>query len=169
MSEPSYPPERFLDERHGTHDPLDAASTPDRAPGSVRRTESIDMVRPDGVRRDLLLRGRARDVLTRADGSADVVDDATIDVTIDFLDAASVTRLDTTPSIDGLQQVLGRSAATGFRAAVDEAIDLDAWKGRPVYQLLDDIPVATLVSGYAVGFKGELGASEDDDRPWRRA
>src|SRR5215510_2208443 len=170
MAEPSYPPERDLDERHGTHDPLDASSTPDRVRGSIRRTESIDMVRPDGIRRDLLLRGRARDLLTRADGSVDVVDEATIDVVVDYLDAVSVTRLDTTPEVDALHQVLGRAAATGFRAAVDEAIDLDVWKGRPVYQLLDDIPVATLVSGYAVGFKGALTQTdEQDERPWRRA
>jgi hypothetical protein len=174
---PSYPPSRALDPLHGTHDPVD--STPDRAPGSVRRTTTIEMRRPDGVRRDLHLRGRGRDIVTAADGTVTVLDEAVMEVVVDYLDAVSVTAISTTPEIAGLQQVLGRPAATGFRAAVDAAIDLAAFRGRPIYQLLDDIPVATLVSGYAVGFAGALdgpldGAVEGtadpaDERPWRRA
>jgi hypothetical protein len=165
---PSYPPLRLLDPLHGTHDPVDA--TPDRAPGSVRRTTTIEMLRPDGVRRDLHLHGRGRDLLTAADGTTTVLDAAAIDVVVDYLDAVSVTALATTPEVPGLEQVLGRAAATGFRAAVDAAIDVEAFRGRPVYQLLDDIPVATLVSGYAVVSAGVLPEGETDDpRPWRRA
>jgi hypothetical protein len=165
---PVYPPRRRLDPRHGVHDPVNA--TPDRGPGSVRRTESIDMIRPDGIRRDLTLRGRGRDLLTRSDGTVEVRDAATMHVVVDFLDAVSVATIETDPEIEGLQQVIGRAAATGFRAAVDAAIELPRWRGRVVYQLLDDIPVATLVSGYAVGFVGELDATDPDDaRPWRRA
>ena len=164
---PMYPPQRRLDPRHGTHDPVQ--STPDRRPGSIRRTTSIEMLRPDGVRRDLRLHGRARDLVTGPDGGVTVVDDATMDVVVDFLDAVAVRTLATTPEVDGLQAVLGRAAATGFRAAVDDAIG-PQWRGRPVYQLLDDIPVATLVSGYAVGFAGDLAeVAADDERPWRRA
>jgi hypothetical protein len=172
MTLPLYPPQRALDPRHGPHDPV--AHTPDRRPGSVRRTTSIEMLRPDGIRRDLRLRGRARDIVTAGDGTVSVLDQATMDVAIDFLAAAAVTAITTTPEVPGLQQVLGRSAATGFRAAVDEAIGARTFRGRPVYQLLDDIPVATLVSGYAVGFAGGLegqdgtGADPDDDRPWKR-
>jgi hypothetical protein len=191
---PAYPPGRPLDPLHGTHDPV--ASTPDRVPGSVRRTTTIEMLRPDGVRRDLRLHGAGRDILTAADGTVTVLDEATMHVVVDYLDAVSVTAITTTPSIPGLQEVRGRSAATGFRAAVDAAIDVAAHRGRPVYQLLDDIPVATLVSGYAVGFAGghpggdEGGAGGGaaggagggagggsagvpvagrDERPWRRA
>ena len=166
MAKPTYPPLRLLDPLHGTHDPVDA--TPDRAPGSVRRTTTIEMLRPDGVRRDLHLRGRGRDVRTGFDGAAAVLDEAAMDVVVDYLDASAVTVISTTPEIPGLQQVLGRSAATGFRAAVDAAIDTAAFRGRPVYQLLDDIPVATLVSGYAVGFAGALDGA-DDERSLRRA
>jgi hypothetical protein len=93
-----------------------------------------------------------------------------MDVVIDFLDAVSVVEIATTPEIPGLQQVLGRAAATGFRAAVDAAIGTNTFRGRTIYQLLDDIPVATLVSGYAVGFAGGLDKGEsDEERPWRRA
>jgi hypothetical protein len=166
VANPTYPPLRSLDPLHGTHDPVDA--TPDRALGSVRRTTTIEMLRPAGVRRDLGLRGSGRDVLTGPDGAVTVLDQASMDVVIDFLDAVSVTAITTTPEVPGLEQVIGRAAATGFRAAVDEAIG-DGFRGRPIYQLLDDIPVATLVSGYAIGFAGALEAPGDDERPWRRA
>jgi hypothetical protein len=164
---PVYPPRRRLDPRHGTHEPVQA--TPDRRPGSIRRTTTIDMVRPDGIRRELRLRGRARDVVTDTAGDASAVDEATMDVVIDFLDAVSVRSLATSPTLPGLEAVLGRAAATGFRAAVDDAIG-PHWRGHPIYQLLDDIPVATLVSGYAIGFAGDLEELPSDEaRPWRRA
>src|SRR5262245_33524130 len=115
-----YPPDRPLDPRHGTHEPVD--STPDRREGSVRRTTTIEMLRPDGVRRDLRLFGAGRDERTEPDGSVTVLDEATMEVVVDYRDAAAVTSLTTTPEVPGLQQVLGRSAATGFRAAVDAAI-----------------------------------------------
>ena len=162
----TYPPDRRLDPRHGTHEPVDA--TPDRRPGSVRRTTTIEMLRPDGARRDLRLHGAARDLRTDRDGTVTVVDEATMDVVIDYLDAVSVASITTTPELPGLGQVVGRSAATGFRAAVDDAIAGTGARGRPVYQLLDDIPVATLVSGYAVGFAGGFGEA-DDGREMRRA
>jgi hypothetical protein len=165
---PRYPPLRPLDALHGTHNPVDF--TPDRAPNSVRRTTTIEMLRPDGIRRDLRLHGRARDIRTDATGGVAVLDEASLDVVIDYLDAQSVTEIATTPRVPGLQQVVGRAAATGFRAAVDAAIGAATFRGRPVYQLLDDIPVATLVSGYAVGFAGGLDDPDrGDERPWRRA
>jgi hypothetical protein len=168
MVTPLYPPLRRLDPLHGTHDPVDF--TPDRAPGSVRRTTTIEMLRPDGVRRDLRLHGRARDIRTDAGGGVTVLDEASMDVVIDYLDAQSVTEIATSPHIPRLEKVRGRAAATGFRAAVDAAIGVDRFRGRPIYQLLDDIPVATLVSGYAVGFAGGMdNADPGEERPWRRA
>jgi hypothetical protein len=92
-----------------------------------------------------------------------------MEVVIDFLDAVAVRQIETIPSVPGIENVLGRSAATGFRAAVDEAIGAQSFRGRAIYQLLDDIPVATLVSGYAVGFAGGREPTGDDDRPWKRA
>ena len=167
MGTPLYPPLRQLDPLHGTHDPVEA--TPDRLPGSVRRTTTIEMLRPDGVRRDLRLAGRGRDIVTERDGTVRVLDEGSIDVAIDFLDAVSVTSITTRPEVPGIDKVVGRAAATGFRAAVDDAIGSQTFRGRVVYQLLDDIPVATLVSGYAVGFAGGLDPDVEDERPWRRA
>src|SRR3954470_1073328 len=120
MATPVYPPSRRLDPRHGTHDPV--TSTPDRRPGSVRRTTTIDMVRPEGISSDLRLSGRARDLRTAADGSVAVLDEATMEVVIDYLDAAAVRTIVTTPAVEGLDRLVGRSASTGFRAAMDDVV-----------------------------------------------
>jgi hypothetical protein len=136
-----------LDPRHGTHEPT--TTVPPRAPGSVRRTVSLDIVRPNGLDAELVLVGRARDLVTDSDGTARVVDTAAVDVTIDYADAQRVTDISSTPDIPGLEQLVGRSSSTGFRAAIDVAVSGHDVVGRPVYQLLDDLPVATLISGYA--------------------
>jgi len=142
--------DRAVHPRHGTHEPVTA--TPDRRPGSVRRTTTFDMLRPDGVRKELVLVGRARDVATSLDGTATPLAEATLDVVIDYLDACRVREIRSTPPLPGLAALVGVSAATGFRAAADAAVDVAAAKATPLYQLVDDVPVATLVSGYAVGF-----------------
>ena len=52
-------------------------------------------------------------------------------------------------------------ATTGFRAVIDERTD--ARRGSIEYLLLDEIPVSTLVSGYAIGHaasRHELDAQE---------
>jgi hypothetical protein len=115
----------------------------------VRRTISVDILRPHGLDAELVLLGRGRDLLTAADGSTHVLDTAVVEATVDYADAQRVTEISSTPEISGLDQLVGRSASTGFRAAIDAAIADHDVIGRPVYQLLDDLPVATLISGYA--------------------
>ncbi|MBV9661248.1 MAG: hypothetical protein JO337_08840, partial [Acidimicrobiales bacterium] len=44
-------------------------TTPDRRPGSIRRTMTVDGSRPDGPRGDVVITGRGRDLWTAADGS----------------------------------------------------------------------------------------------------
>ncbi len=107
------------------------------------------MLRPHGVKGDLVLVGVGRDLLTGADDEPRVLDTAAMEATIDYADAQRLTVLASTPEIDGLEQLLGRSASTGFRGALDEIVAGSDVVGRLVYQLLDDLPVATLISGYA--------------------
>ena len=104
-----------LDPRHGTHDPT--TSVPPRVPGSVRRTTSVDILRPSGVDAELVLVGRARDLLTDADSATHVLDTGAVEATIDFVDAQRVTAISSNPVVPGLEQLVGRSASTGFRAA----------------------------------------------------
>jgi Protein of unknown function (DUF2889) len=138
-----------LDPRHGTHDPT--TETPARVPGSVRRTTSVDMSRPSGMDAELVLVGVGRDVLTGADASGEpaMFDTGAFTATIDYPDAQRVVALSSTPAITGLDELVGRSASTGFRAALNAVVDGQDLVGHPVYQLLDDLPVATLISGFA--------------------
>ena len=137
-----------LDPRHGTHDPTTA--TPPRVPGSVRRTTSVDMLRPDGIDGELVLVGVGRDLLTAPDGTPRVLDTGACTATIDYADAQRVREIRSTPEIDGLDALVGRSASTGFRAAVNDVVAGQELVGRTVYQLLDDLPVAVLISGYSL-------------------
>jgi hypothetical protein len=139
----------------------------------VRRTTSIDILRPNGVDAELVLVGRARDLLTDADGNPHALDTAAVEATIDFVDAQRVTAISSTPAIPGLEQLIGRSASTGFRAAINTAIDVGRdgagaghdVVGRPVYQLLDDLPVVTLISGYAPQHaRAESGTWADEQK-----
>jgi hypothetical protein len=115
----------------------------------VRRTTSVDMVRPNGVDAELVLVGRGRDLATALDGTTRVLETASVEAVVDYVDAQRVTEISSTPAIADLQQLIGRSASTGFRAAIDNAVAGHDVVGHVVYQLLDDLPVATLISGYA--------------------
>ena len=157
-----------MDPRHGTHDPTRA--TPTRVPGSVRRTTSVDMLRPDGIDGALVLIGVGRDLVTATDGTPSVVDTGRFDATIDYADAQRVVALTSTPVIDGLDTLLGRSASTGFRAALTDVVAGQHIVGRPLYQLLDDLPVATLISGYSPqqAMAAEGAWRDDTDRNLQR-
>jgi Protein of unknown function (DUF2889) len=132
---------------HGVHTPTD--TTPTRRPGSVRRTSTMDAVRPEPSQPRLLLAGRARDLLTEADGSASVLGEASLELEVD--DTASgprVRSLVTSPAVDGLEGLVGLPAGAGFRRAVGERTSVEPGTGE--HLLLDEVPVCTLVSYYAV-------------------
>jgi hypothetical protein len=123
--------------------------TPPRAPGSVRRTTSIDMLSPDGLDGDLVATATARDLFTDALGKATVIAFATADVRIDRF-THQVLSFRTEPELPALEGVVGKSVVSGFRRSVDAAFSHKGIVGsRPLYQLLDDLPGATLVSPYA--------------------
>ena len=98
------------------------------------------MVRPNGLDAELVLVGAGRDLRTDVDGTPTVIDAAAFEATIDYPDAQRVVAITSTPPISGLEQLLGRSASTGFRAALIEVVTGQSMVGRPVYQLLDDVP-----------------------------
>lgn len=131
----------------GINDPQTAS--PARRPGSMRRTSSIDMVGADG---GLRLRGRARDQRTRPDGGVEVVDEATLDVDLDATHRlASVVAA---PDVD-LAALAGEHVASGFRRTVREHIAPDI-AGTVLGLLLDDLPVAAMISGYGRLYTGDI-------------
>jgi hypothetical protein len=148
---------RYIDPRHGTHAPT--TGTPARRPGSVRRTSSVDALRPDGLDGGLWLRGTARDLVTGADGEAVVVATATSQVDLAYTGGAVVQTISTEPGVTNVEALVGKVATTGFRAVIDAATGAE--RGSLVYLLLDEIPVSTLVSGYSVGQAAKRGDLEE--------
>jgi hypothetical protein len=138
-----------LHPRHGTHDPT--SGTPDRAPGSVRRTVTTDMLRPYGIDGPLVLVGRARDLRTGTDDSAELVAVASTRAEVDFVGGWSLRTLETEPLRPALGRLIGVGAGSGFRGHVLDADPDLARECGLLHQLLDDIPVTTLVSGHAYG------------------
>ena len=136
----------------GPRDPITVL--PRRLPGSVRRTTTLDMLRPDGLDGDLVLRGTGRDARTGAGGGVEVLDEAGLDVEIDFLAGREVRAIGSTPDEPGLAGLLGVRASSGFRRAAVDAAPRHAAAGDLLHQLLDDVPGASLISGYAVSALG---------------
>jgi hypothetical protein len=126
-----------------------AVRTPLRRPRSVRRTTTHDSLRPDGPSGPVTLTARGRDLCTAADGTATVLATARIDA-VASSPGNVLQALATDPAEHRLRALVGRRASSGFRHAVDELLPGEAGLGTIRYQLLDDMPTALLVSGYAV-------------------
>lgn len=146
------PPLHNLEAR-GPHDPV--GGTPRRAPGSIRRTSSIDTTRPDGIGRQdepwraMVMDARARDVRTNEDGEIDVVGAARLLATVEGASREMKT-VQTEPDLRELQELVGAVVGPGFRAKVDTLVPEQREAHSLLYLLLDDLPGAGLVSGYAM-------------------
>jgi len=121
--------------------------TPARVAGAVRRTLHVDVVRPDGPTGRLVVQGRARDVRTGRDGGLHELADARLDAEVD--PSGRLVALTTSPTVPGRDRLLGRPARNGFRAALEEEVADLAEAHAPLHSLLDDVPVTSLISGYA--------------------
>ena len=145
---------RVLHPRRGPHDP--AGPPPPRRPGSVRRTTTHDSIRPDGLLADVCLDARGRDVLTEPDGSATVLRAVRLHATIDYRNGRTITALVSDPPADGIGELVGTRASSGFRRAVEACLPEERTANSLRFQLLDDVPTAALVSGHAIMAGGVL-------------
>ena len=103
--------------------------------------------------------GRARDLVTVPDGTtAAVVAEAEMHVVIDFAAGMLVGEITMEPAVDGLDAFVGARAGGGFRKLLD--LETGVERGSLPYLLLDDVPGATLVSGYAVSMAAERGDAD---------
>ncbi|MDV7352740.1 DUF2889 domain-containing protein [Rhodococcus oxybenzonivorans] len=143
--------------RRGVHNPT--TSTPVRLPYSVRRTTSIDILRPDGPGGLLLLRGSGRDLGTDGDGSPVQFDAVHTGVDIDFGAGRTLVAADAGPGAPDLSALIGARAASGFRSALAAELPGDASQHSLLYRVLDDVPVATVISGYALTREDPAGAA----------
>ena len=125
-----------------------ATSTPPRPLRSARRTSTIDTTRPDGVLGRTVIEGMARDLVTSDSGRARVAAVARVRLVADGTDR-SLLELETDPAVDALAQLRGALVGPGFRAKVDALVPYSEHGAAPLLMLLDDVPGAALVSGYA--------------------
>jgi hypothetical protein len=128
-------------------DPL--AATPARAHGSARRSSHVDMSFPDGAPgapgAPIVLTAAVRDVITSSDGSGRVLSDATLRTaaTADRV----VTEIVADPPVPGLEALVGVRAASGWRAQSRGLVPDGVLS--PIGLLLDEVPIAVLLSFYA--------------------
>ena len=146
--EPAAPTRPPLHPRHGIHAPTPA--TPPRAPRSLRRTTTTDLLRPDGLLGELVLVGRGRDLWTNAHGAPRLLGEASYEARVAYVPQREITALRSEPEQAALQRLVGTRASSGFRFALDAALPAERDARSLLYLLLDDLPVAALVSGFAI-------------------
>jgi hypothetical protein len=112
------------------------------------------MLRPDGMLAPLRLVGRGRDLVTGADGVERIAGEVALQALVAFVDGRTLTQIAADPDEPKLAALLGTRVSSGFRGRIDAAVPEHRAAGSLLYQLLDDLPVATLVSGYALGAAG---------------
>ncbi|AZG45499.1 hypothetical protein D7316_02095 [Gordonia insulae] len=124
-----------------------AVSAPPRRPGSVRRTTTIDMRWADGWGSRLTLDGRGRDLVTTGrDGVA--IARSSMRVTVATDRRVEAITIATAPDRPGIGDLVGERAGSGFRRALSAKVG-GVTGADPVDLMLDDIPGATLISGFA--------------------
>jgi hypothetical protein len=104
----------------------------------------------------LVLVGAARDLRTTASGVSEELAAAQLKALVGK--SRLLEDLEVAPDAD-TGGLLGLPVAGGFRAAVDQAVPRHRALHSPLYLLLDEMPVATLISGYATLYRGGVPAS----------
>lgn len=146
----------FKIDQQGPMDPF--AGAPPRSPGSVRRTSHLDHVRDHGAIGSARITGAARELRTTRDG---VVIGG--EVRVEARAHATENRLEllvAEPPDPRLGQLLGERLGGGFRARLTEVLDGDDDRSSLLHLLLDDLPGANLVSGYALQRRNAETSSE---------
>lgn len=113
---------------------------------SVRRTSTIDSTRPDGWAGSVHVTARARDLLTDASGAAHLVAQESFSAK---LSPDRVLR-EIVHHDARLRALVGVAVAGGFRVRAREALAGEAERGTLLHLLVDDLPGASLVAGYAL-------------------
>lgn len=138
----------FAPELAGPHHPV--TSTPSRQVGWIRRTSSIDTHRPDGLTGGhATIDARARDLFTGPDGAAMVIESVGL-LAVVQQPSLVLMSIDAGPASHELEALIGARVAGGFRARVTEASTGENGPQSLRYLLLDDLPGAMLVSGFAL-------------------
>jgi len=146
------------------------SAIPRRAPNSVRRTSTTDIHHVHDGADALELSGRARDLVTADDGTVAVRRVAMLATRVGR--GGAVTALRSHPDGEQVASLVGRPARAGFRTATRAAVPEHARSMTPLNQLLDEVPVAVLLSGFTnperrSGAKSSAGMRADVCVGWR--
>lgn len=112
------------------------------------------MLRPDGLLGPLHLLGSGRDVVTDSHGRGRFVGGSSLRAVVAFVEGRTLGEISSDPPQARLASLLGTRVSSGFRSLVDEVVPEHRAEATVLYQLLDDLPVAALVSGYVFGAAG---------------
>ena len=121
-------------------------AVPERVPKSARRTSTTDIHHVNGGVDALALSGRARDIVTAPDGAVAVRRFALLATRVGV--GGNITALRAHPDGGEVAALVGRPARTGFRTATRAAVPEHARSVTPLTQLLFEVPVAVLLSGF---------------------
>jgi hypothetical protein len=121
-----------------------AGHAPPRRPESIRRTTSIDCRWPEGREKPFEMIGRARDLLTRADGSPVELSGGGFSMTVSR--QREILAIEVTPPHPRTQEMVGVRAGGASRMALGEV--MGDVRGSPAYQLVDDFAGTSLVCGW---------------------
>ncbi|MGE0881293.1 MAG: DUF2889 domain-containing protein, partial [Acidimicrobiia bacterium] len=138
--------------RAGVKNPLPV--TAPRRTDSVRRTSHMD-IGPPTATSPLMLNGWARDLRTRSDGTAEVIDSASVRAVVGA--DRTLASLETSPANPAAQELVGVGVGRGFRERLDALVPEERSAKTLLYLLLDELPVTALISGYATLYSGGLG------------
>lgn len=118
--------------------------SPQRRPGSIRRTMTVEVDWPEGDGLRGRFQGRARDIMTPAGGGAPVVlaEDA---IEGRFGDRRTITDVASIPPRADVATLSGERAGSNLRSAIDRVLHVERVSGAPLYLLLDDLAGASLV------------------------
>lgn len=138
-------------------------TTPPRAPGTVRRTTTIDVTRPEGLTGPVVALLAGRDVVTDAAGRPTVIDRVALAVRIDLrtgairgIGAGDLDERDAPGGavgrdpLAGLDDLVGATVRSGFARRVAATLPDEAEQRSLRHALFEDLPGAFLVSGYSL-------------------
>lgn len=125
-----------------------AGYAPLRRPLSIRRTSSIDVSWPDGQADQQRFDGRARDILTAADGRAftPLAEDAYVAMVKNDRTIQAITA---TPPRDNIEKLLGERGGGHLREVLKTHLPTEIQQATPLYLVLDDISGTSLICGWA--------------------
>jgi hypothetical protein len=134
-------------DRQGPKEPY--GRTPARAPGSVRRTTTLDGLHPGGAGQPSHLVLRARDLLTGTDGAATELDRVEVRLVVDA--GRGVLEVTSDPVEARLQSLVGAHPFLGWRRAVDELLPDHREQGSLLYLVLDAVTGWFGLSSFGLG------------------